>query len=86
MEYSECGALAPFVAAGKAVFHVEYVDDAADGNLTRTGSTKGRWDSSDKPLPHTMEMERLWSLYFLSVEEKAWEKPCGGDSTDLRPD
>jgi hypothetical protein len=27
-------------------------------------------------LPHTMEMERLWALYFLSVEEKAWEKPA----------
>lgn len=29
--YDECDRLAPFVAAGKAVFHVEYVDDPAEG-------------------------------------------------------
>ena len=28
---SECELLSPFIDAGKAVFHVEYVDDAADG-------------------------------------------------------
>lgn len=31
MTYSECGQLAPFLAAGKAVFHVEYVDQASQG-------------------------------------------------------
>ena len=31
LAYEECEALAPFLAAGKAVFHVEYVDDSADG-------------------------------------------------------
>ena len=29
--YDECDRYAPFVDAGKAVFHVEYVDDIADG-------------------------------------------------------
>jgi hypothetical protein len=29
--YEECDRYAPFVDAGKAVFHVEYVDDQADG-------------------------------------------------------
>jgi hypothetical protein len=29
--YDECDRYAPFVDAGKAVFHVEYVDDQADG-------------------------------------------------------
>lgn len=29
--YDECALLLPFVTAGKAVFHVEYVDDAAQG-------------------------------------------------------
>ncbi len=29
--YDECDTYAPFVDAGKAVFHVEYVDDIADG-------------------------------------------------------
>ncbi len=29
--YDECELLEPFLAAGKAVFHVEYVDDPADG-------------------------------------------------------
>ena len=29
--YAECDRYAPFVDAGKAVFHVEYVDDQADG-------------------------------------------------------
>ncbi|MCK9460201.1 MAG: endo alpha-1,4 polygalactosaminidase [Proteobacteria bacterium] len=29
--YDECDRYAPFVVAGKAVFHVEYVDDTADG-------------------------------------------------------
>jgi len=31
LTYSECSTLAPFIAAGKAVFHVEYVNDPADG-------------------------------------------------------
>ena len=29
--YDECGMLAPFLSAGKAVFHVEYVDDESQG-------------------------------------------------------
>jgi hypothetical protein len=29
--YDECELYAPFVEAGKAIFHVEYVDDTADG-------------------------------------------------------
>lgn len=31
MAYDECDLLMPFIAAGKAVFHVEYVDDPAQG-------------------------------------------------------
>lgn len=31
LDYSECGLLHPFVAAGKAVFHLEYVNQPADG-------------------------------------------------------
>ena len=31
LSYDECDLLAPFLAAGKAVFHVEYVDAEADG-------------------------------------------------------
>ncbi len=31
MAYDECDTLAPFIDAGKAVFHVEYVDDPAQG-------------------------------------------------------
>lgn len=31
MAYDECDLLAPFIEAGKAVFHVEYVDDPAQG-------------------------------------------------------
>ena len=31
LSYSECGSLAPFIAANKAVFHVEYVDDSSEG-------------------------------------------------------
>lgn len=31
MAYDECELLAPFIDAGKAVFHVEYVDTPADG-------------------------------------------------------
>ena len=33
--WNECAALRPFVDAGKAVFHVEYVDDTADGPALR---------------------------------------------------
>jgi hypothetical protein len=33
--FDECDALAPFLAARKAVFHVEYVDDEADGEALR---------------------------------------------------
>ncbi|MFO0633745.1 MAG: endo alpha-1,4 polygalactosaminidase [Nannocystaceae bacterium] len=32
MAFDECDALQPFIDAGKAVFHVEYVDDAADAD------------------------------------------------------
>jgi endo-alpha-1,4-polygalactosaminidase (GH114 family) len=31
LTYSECSSLAPFISAGKAVFHVEYVDQTSDG-------------------------------------------------------
>jgi len=31
LTYSECSALAPFISAGKAVFHVEYVDQSSQG-------------------------------------------------------
>jgi hypothetical protein len=31
VSYDECDALTPFIDANKAVFHVEYVDDAAQG-------------------------------------------------------
>jgi hypothetical protein len=31
VSYDECELLMPFLAAGKAVFHVEYVDDPVDG-------------------------------------------------------
>lgn len=31
LSYSECASLAPFLAAGKAVFHVEYVDQPSAG-------------------------------------------------------
>jgi hypothetical protein len=35
LAFSECETLAPFLAAGKAVFHVEYVDNQADGPARR---------------------------------------------------
>jgi hypothetical protein len=31
LSYDECGMLAPFLGVGKAVFHVEYVDDESGG-------------------------------------------------------
>lgn len=31
LAFDECAAMGPFIAAGKAVFHVEYVDDAWEG-------------------------------------------------------
>ncbi|HOX47196.1 MAG TPA: endo alpha-1,4 polygalactosaminidase [Myxococcota bacterium] len=31
VHYAECGDVQPFIAAGKAVFHVEYTDQEADG-------------------------------------------------------
>ncbi|MCC6900216.1 MAG: endo alpha-1,4 polygalactosaminidase [Polyangiaceae bacterium] len=35
LEYDECGALAPFIAAGKAVFHVEYVASSSAGQAKK---------------------------------------------------
>lgn len=32
LSYDECAALAPFIAANKAVFHVEYVDSPGEGD------------------------------------------------------
>jgi hypothetical protein len=31
LSYNECNTLSPFIAAGKAVFHVEYVDKESEG-------------------------------------------------------
>ncbi len=43
MQYEKCDLLMPFIAAGKAVFHVEYGDAAlahtACPDATRVGST-----------------------------------------------
>ncbi len=36
MTYSECGQLKPFLDAGKAVFHVEYIDKASQGPAKQT--------------------------------------------------
>jgi hypothetical protein len=33
-------------------------------------------ESTFSGLPHSRDTERLWALYFMSVEEKAWEKPA----------
>lgn len=33
-------------------------------------------DRKPSDLPHHPDLERLWALYFLSVEEKEWEKPA----------
>jgi hypothetical protein len=35
LEWDECGVLKPFIEAGKAVFHVEYVDDESQGEAKK---------------------------------------------------
>jgi hypothetical protein len=35
LDWDECELLAPFIEAGKAVFHVEYVDDSAEGSAKK---------------------------------------------------
>lgn len=36
LSFDECATVQPFIAAGKAVFHVEYVDQEADGPAKQT--------------------------------------------------
>jgi hypothetical protein len=41
LQYTECDALAPFIAANKAVFHVEYGDASLLGTSCQDPTTKG---------------------------------------------
>ena len=52
VKYSECATFAPFIAAGKPVFHIEYPDDAgaqqglAEDVVGEYCSTNGKGDGS----------------------------------------
>jgi hypothetical protein len=63
MSYDECQLLSPFVAAGKAVFHVEYVDDPADGPAL-----------ADSVCPATLPLE--FSSLIKTWELDAWRIAC----------
>jgi len=59
--YEECAALAPFIAAGKAVFHVEYVDDEADGEALRDEVCADATITGFSTLIKTPDLE-VWGL------------------------
>lgn len=60
LDYDECQDLQPFLDAGKAVFHVEYVDSAADGPAKR-GSVCSQRPSGFSTLIKTWDLD-AWAL------------------------
>lgn len=44
--------------------------------LTRLETLDSQSHGSFSGLPHSRDLERLWALYFLSVQEKSWEAPA----------
>ncbi len=63
MSYDECGTLDPFLDAGKAVFHVEYVDDEADG------AALAAQVCGDPAITGFSTLIKTWDL-------EAWVIPC----------
>jgi hypothetical protein len=61
--YDECDLLSPFIAADKAVFHVEYVDDPVDGPAL-----------ADSVCPATLELG--FSSLIKTWDLDAWRLPC----------
>jgi endo-alpha-1,4-polygalactosaminidase (GH114 family) len=62
--YDECDLLAPFIDAGKAVFHVEYVDAVADGPALHA-----------EVCPQALA--RMFSSLIKRWDLDAWSMPCG---------
>lgn len=44
--------------------------------LDRLGELDAGEGDLASALPHSLDTERLWALYFLAVEEREWEKPA----------
>jgi hypothetical protein len=63
LTYSECSSLAPFIAAAKAVFHVEYVDQESEG-AAKLASTCG-----DASISGFSTLIKKWDL-------DAWRLAC----------
>jgi hypothetical protein len=63
VSYDECELLSPFIAAGKAVFHVEYVDDPAAGPAL-----------ADSVCPVTVRLG--FSSLIKTWDLDAWRLPC----------
>jgi endo-alpha-1,4-polygalactosaminidase (GH114 family) len=63
LSYDECDLLSPFIDAGKAVFHVEYVDDPADGSAL-----------ADSTCPVTLPLG--FSSLIKTWELDAWRIAC----------
>ncbi|MEZ4228041.1 MAG: endo alpha-1,4 polygalactosaminidase [Polyangiaceae bacterium] len=63
LSYDECSALAPFISAGKAVFHVEYVDSQSEGSA-RLGAVCG-----DSTTTGFSTLVKMWDL-------DAWRLAC----------
>ncbi len=63
LSYDECSSLAPFIAANKAVFHVEYVDNQGQGSA-KLNSVCG-----DSTTSGFSSLVKLWDL-------DAWRLAC----------
>ena len=66
LSYDECEMLSPFIEAGKAVFHVEYVDDESDGAAMRDDVC------GDPTISGFSTLIKTWDL-------EAWRLTCAGD-------
>lgn len=63
LSYNECGTLQPFLSAGKAVFHVEYVDN------TSQGTAKSNAVCGDSSIAGFSTLIKTWDL-------DAWRLAC----------
>jgi endo-alpha-1,4-polygalactosaminidase (GH114 family) len=61
LSFNECGTLVPFLSASKAVFHVEYVDDAAQGPAKQTSVCKTTSINGFSTLIKTWDLD-AWRL------------------------
>jgi hypothetical protein len=83
VRYGECETFAPFIAAGKPVFHIEYPDGAGEGSNVQGLKSEviGRYCEKDGGA----EGSQGFSTVLKKMELDGWVEYCDGEvqSTDV---